>query len=257
MEDEFMNGSENLENAKEGLERLEGKMAEHWMAILDRPLSAEIKKILASGDRRLYAMWLCQVAHMTRHTSAHQALVGTRFSEISFQYAKFCFEHAAEEVGHEMMAVHDLKKIGVPVEKVDDLPPELSSTKKLNAYLYHVAERGHPATRLGFSFWAEKCYPFIQMLVGNSLRDMGLVNSQMTFFVSHSAIDEKHARDVEHVLQFACKTKEDWEAVETGMHDTLELAVDIFEEIHTRMSQGKLGEDYSRFLKTVEEGARR
>ena len=108
--------------SQSSLEHLELTMAEQWGQILKSPLAQGIKKILVSGDKKLYALWLVQVAHLTKHTSAHQALVGTRFKEISHTYMKFCYEHAFEEVGHEMMAVHDLKKIGARINGIADLP---------------------------------------------------------------------------------------------------------------------------------------
>lgn len=48
---------------------------------------------------------------LTRHTSAHQAMVGTRLHEISIPYMKFCYEHALEEVVHEFMALTILKNL--------------------------------------------------------------------------------------------------------------------------------------------------
>lgn len=127
-------------------------MGECWQEIFNKPIAEEIQKIIASGDKKLYGLWLAQVAHLTRHTSAHQSMVGTRIDEISIPYMKFCYEHALEEVGHEFMALNDLKKLGVDVKTVRDLPKPMASTENLTAFLYYAAERAHPATRLGFSY---------------------------------------------------------------------------------------------------------
>lgn len=54
----------------------------------------------------------------------------------------------------------------------------------------------------------------------------------MTFFVSHSEIDDKHADDVEKIIQIVCESEADWEAVERGMVQSLDMAVRIFEEIY-------------------------
>jgi hypothetical protein len=214
------------------LSRLESRISERWGELLESPVAQSLKDILGKGDRRPYTLWLCQVAHLTRHTSAHQALVGTRVGEISIPYAKYCFEHAMEEVGHEQMALADLRRIGLSADRVEDLPPPLPSTELLTAYLYHASTRAHPATRLGFSYWAEKCYPYIEMLVRDTQASLGLADSQMTFFVSHAAIDEKHARGVEEIIDKVCKTDADWNAVERGMVESLNLAIGIFQEIH-------------------------
>src|SRR5688572_15877011 len=201
----------------QNLEQLEKKLARRFHEILESPLAAKIQKVLSGGDKKLYVMWLTQIAHITRHTSAHQALVGIRVLEKSFPYAQFCFEHASEEVGHEMMAIHDLKRLGVAVESVADLPAPLISTEKAIAYLYHISERANPLSRLGYSYWAEKCYPYVQQLADSTKDSLGLQNTQMTFFVSHAVIDEKHAKDVERILSIVCKTDEDWMVVEKAM----------------------------------------
>jgi hypothetical protein len=237
----------------QGLERLELKLANCWKELLSDPLTKSIEAILCGGDgsnRKLYALWLCQVAHLTRHTSAHQALVGIRVGEISLPYAKFCFEHAAEEVGHEMMAVHDLRKIGIEAKSVDDLPPPLAATRVMTSYLYYVAERAHPATRLGFSYWAEKCYPFISELAGKTKAALELSDRQMSFFVSHAEIDEKHARDVERIIGLVCQTEEDWRAVEQGMVESLNLAKNIFAEIYQEHRHGQM--QTKEFLNTLD-----
>lgn len=226
-------------------------MGQQWAEILQSPLAQRIKKILGSGDKKLYALWLVQVAHLTKHTSAHQALVGTRFQEISHTYMKFCYEHALEEVGHEMMAVHDLKKIGAKIDGIADLPAPLGATEQLTAYLYYVAQHAHPATRLGFSYWAEKCYPFVQSFATDTQKSLGLSDSQMSFFVSHSRIDEKHSADVERIIAQVCKNPKDWEAVTEGMRTSLELATQIFAQIFTLTEDLNKRPDYSCFLNSI------
>jgi len=226
-------------------------MGECWQEIFNKPIAAEIQQIIASGDKKLYGLWLSQVAHLTRHTSAHQAMVGTRINEISIPYMKFCYEHALEEVGHEFMALSDLKKLGVDVKTVNDLPKPLASTENLTAFLYYAAERAHPATRLGFSYWAEKCYPFIQSLATTTKDALNLSDGQMTFFVSHSEIDDKHADDVEKVIRLVCESPADWQAVETGMIESLNMAIKIFEEIHAVASVDGKDSAYVEMLETL------
>ena len=233
------------------LSQLEEKMGLCWQEILSRPLASEIGAILSSGDKKLYALWLSQVAHLTKFTSAHQALVATRVGEIPYSYMKFCLMHALEEVGHELMAVSDLKKIGANIEELSDLPEALPATNKMTAYLYYAAERAHPMTRLGFSYWAEKCYPYIAGLANNTKNALGLSDRQMTFFVNHATIDEKHAADVEQIIQMVCKTDEDWNAVATGMVDTLNLALGIFEEIHQVAIATQNYPQYQDFLSSI------
>lgn len=241
--------------SQNNIEQLELTMAQQWAEILQSPLAQNIKKIMMSGDKKLYALWLIQVAHLTKHTSAHQALVGTRFQEISHTYMKFCYEHALEEVGHEMMAIHDLKKIGAKINDITDLPAPLSATEQLTAYLYYVSQYAHPATRLGFSYWAEKCYPFVQNFAADTQRSLGLSDSQMSFFVSHSRIDEKHAADVEQVISHICKSPKDWQAVTEGLRTSLIMATQIFTQIFDLTEDLHQRPDYLDFLNSIEQAS--
>ena len=45
------------------LETLEEKMEECWQEIFNKPIAEEIQKIISSGDKKLYGLWLSQVAH--------------------------------------------------------------------------------------------------------------------------------------------------------------------------------------------------
>ena len=62
----------------DSLEALDQALAQRFVEILQGETARELIGAIASGDRRPYALWLCQVAHLTRHTAAHQPLVGPR-----------------------------------------------------------------------------------------------------------------------------------------------------------------------------------
>lgn len=73
----------------------------------------------------------------------------------------------------------------------------------------------------------------------------------MTFFVSHSEIDDKHADDVEKIIQIVCESEADWEAVETGMIESLNMAVKIFKEIYQVASRNGEESAYKDFLQVL------
>ncbi len=60
---------------------------------------------------------------------------------------------------------------------------------------------------------------------------MALETSQMTFFYSHSSIDDKHAKDVEQILLKVCRSEADWNAVEETAIITLDLTVQILSAV--------------------------
>jgi hypothetical protein len=58
-----------------------------------------------------------------------------------------------------------------------------------------------------------------------------LNDNQMTFFVAHGAIDEKHFKDVKDTLAAHCKTDEDWADVEYVLRCAGMLTCHMLDEI--------------------------
>ena len=217
----------------EKLQELQELIKAQWKQAMAQPKIANFLDTAAASDRRIMAVYLIQVYHYAFHTARNQALVGVNLLNTDTQYMQFCFEHALEETGHELMALHDLKSIGLVFEKRSDVPPPLQSTELLIAYLYYVATQGNPVQRLGYSYWSETSYSFIRAFMDMLMHSMSLQQNQMTFFYSHSNIDEKHAKDVERILLKVCKTDKDWEDVKKVAKVTLELTNNMFQESFT------------------------
>src|SRR5687768_18477655 len=94
--------------------------------------------------RGLYQDLMLQVYHYSRHNSMNQAVAA--FVPAPEGLLKFVYRHAAEELGHERMVVHDLKSIGL-FEESDLRRAPLPATEALIGYLYYVALRYGPIPR--------------------------------------------------------------------------------------------------------------
>src|SRR6185436_17321115 len=124
------------------LRHLEQLIASKWENILEQPQALQFANSLMGKDRRVYALYLTQVYHYTYHTARNQALVGVNLKNTDVYYMQFCFEHAMEETGHELMALHDLRSMGVQISDVErDMPPALPQTELLIAYLYCISQQ--------------------------------------------------------------------------------------------------------------------
>jgi pyrroloquinoline quinone (PQQ) biosynthesis protein C len=204
--------------------------------------SPYLAKVMEPGfaDKRLYGLYLIETYHYTRHNARNQALIATRPENIDIRYLKFCLKHAEEEMGHEMMALHDLKNLGYDISE-DRMPKPLAATETLVAYLYHVARNGHPLERLGYSFWAEQAYGYIQPLLQMVSVGLGVPDKAMTFFREHSSIDELHARQVAETIERFAKTEADWSAIEGCMVNSLLLTARMTDQIFEEFMQIKTG----------------
>ncbi|MFL6335727.1 MAG: iron-containing redox enzyme family protein [Pyrinomonadaceae bacterium] len=193
-----------------------------------------------SVSRELYMIYMIETFHYTSHNARNQAAAGVMQAHHPV-YAKFCFEHAAEETGHERMALHDLLSLG-PGSTELALPPPLPATETLIAYLYWVSTQGNPYRRLGYSYWAESSYRHILPLVRGVKESLGLSDSQLTFFIAHSAIDDAHARQVRSIIERTCRSAEDWqmlgEAAETSLRLTGSMLESVYDQYET-LRQGR------------------
>lgn len=204
----------------EYFDRLDQELESMWSKIINEaPLFRAIDENRV--DKKLYALYMIETYHYTLHNARNQALVGVRAYDVPPKYTKFCFEHAAEETGHELMALHDVKSLGLSENFT--IPPPLPETETLIAYLYWISATGNPMQRLGYSYWAENVYHYIMPYVRKLQEQLGLQNNQLTFFIAHSDIDEAHAAEVREIIERHANTDEDREAVARVMRSSLYL----------------------------------
>lgn len=156
-------------------------------------------------DRELYVALMTEIYHYTRHNAQNQALAATTVDSGRVTLLRYCLAHALDEAGHDLMVLHDLKAIGVDPETVRASTP-LAETQAFVAYLYRTASTRDATARLGYSFWAESCYPYIAEVLDAMRAGLGLTDAQMTFFVAHSEIDRDHAEQVEQIARAHCAT---------------------------------------------------
>ena len=175
----------------------------------------------------LYQQVMLQVYHYTRFNSVNQAACAFSANPAQITLLRFVYKHALEELGHENMVIRDLESINaLPAQ----MPAPLAPTQALIAFLNDVAIRLGPIPRLGYSYWAEDVYGHIQPLLDKFRADLGLKDEQMTFFVAHSSIDEKHSEEVRLAMQRAVKTDEERSMIKEVARVTLYLTGQLLEE---------------------------
>ena len=124
------------------IDELDQMISNTWKEALMEPRIANFMDMPASRDKRIFCIYMVQVYHYAFHNPRNQALVGANLSNRHAQYMAFCFEHAMEETGHELMALHDLASVGVKFDDHRKIPPPLRATELLIAYLYYISTHG-------------------------------------------------------------------------------------------------------------------
>jgi hypothetical protein len=182
----------------------------------------------APVTRALYRDLMLQVYQYSRHNSMNQAIAA--FVPAPEGLLKFVYRHAAEELGHERMVVHDLKSIGL-FDEADLAKAPLPATEALIGYLYYVGLRYGPIARLGYSFWAEGIYGHIQGPFAKISQDLQLTSKNVTFFGSHAQADAAHIQQVEEAIDRYAITPEDQALVIKVALTTLSLTGQLLEQV--------------------------
>lgn len=210
------------------VEHIEAIVNEEWLKIKNNKLYG----IAKSGriSRELYETLMIQIYHYTKYNSVNQAAAAYATDSEKVGLLRFMYKHALEELGHENMVLKDLKSIGSDVDKLLKTPA-LPATQALIGYLHSVAIREGGVARLGYSLWAEDCYDHIGSILNAFRRDLNLNDDNMTFFVAHSNIDEKHAVEVKDAIGKWVKTLEELEATAQVARTTLYLTGQLMDSV--------------------------
>ena len=212
------------------LRRLDASIDALWSQARSGDLWRHVE---ANGfDRELYRILMVQIYHYTRHNSVNQAVAVLRADPDQMGLLRFVYRHAQEELGHEKLALHDLRAIGLlgKDEPITDAP--LPATDALINYIYSVALREGPVARLGYSYWAENVYEHIAPMLGRARTSLGLTDREMAFFVAHADIDEDHSQDVVRAIRRAVTTHEQADAVHRVAVTTLWLTLALMDQAY-------------------------
>lgn len=211
-------------------ERLQTVERNAWNAIHASPSWQRLKRGI---DRDFYVTLMTQVYHYTKFNAQNQALVAVRLTSERLPLLKYCLHHAYTEAGHDLMVLKDLASIGISPESVKASRP-LPETAAFVGYLFRLQERDATA-RLGYSYWAEGCYPYLEDFLVGLRRDLKLEPSQLSFLVAHSVIDKAHLQEVKDILAETCS---DDIALQDGvvevLETTLHLMKNIYDAVHAR-----------------------
>jgi len=176
----------------------------------------------------LYRDLMIEIYHYTKHNSRNQA--ATSMVEAPDGLLKFAYQHAAEELGHERMVIHDLESLNLLDKDLLQRKP-LPATEALIGYLYYVAFKYGAIARLGYSFWAEDVYEQIDDALRKIRQDLSLADKNMTFFVAHAKIDEKHIDQVTDCIDRFAKTPAEQALVQQVAKTTIFLTGQLLEQV--------------------------
>ena len=162
-------------------------------------LQLEFRKVLAEFEgspamRRLasgamtaahYKSYLRQTYHYTRDNPQIQALATVYFRGADRTSVRMFYKHASSEIGHDEMALNDLKALGENPGAIRGENP-LPETVALNAFVFYQIYNRNPVGYLGYLFFLE----FLPTASGAAymamLEHAGVPREAMSFLLEHA-----------------------------------------------------------------------
>jgi len=220
------------------IQKLDDAIEKMWQQIFSSEMAQQFISSFMGKDKRIYALYLTQVYHYAYHTPRNLALAGANLHNTNAHFMYHCFEHAREETGHELMALHDLRMLGLPINTVpDDMPKILASNEAMLGYVKFLATGSNPYRIMGYSYWIERPYAHILHFMEQMEVSMGLNKNQMTFYYNHREIDKKHGAEIEKAIISFCTNQNQWDGIREAALTTMQLMLNLLLEIIKEYNQ--------------------
>lgn len=180
-----------------------------------------IMRMLATGSITLahYKAVLRETYHYAKEDPQIQALASVYFRGEDRPTVKMFLKHAASEIGHDLMALEDLKVLGEDVSEIPKTMP-LPTTIALTAFPFYQIQYHNPIGYLGYLYFLE--YMPTQAGAGYraALQVAGIPEEAMTFLNEHITVDVAHNNLMQEYLRRLVRNDRDLSAVVYAMRVT-------------------------------------
>jgi hypothetical protein len=175
-----------------------------------------------------YAAYLTQVFHHTRENPQIQALATVYFRGHQRAAIKRFFRHASSEIGHDQLALDDLRELGVGVDALPFQNP-LPETTALISFPFYQIHNLNPVGYLGYLYFLEFLPTGSGGALMNALGQAGVPRVAMRFLHDHATIDLAHNRMMEAYAETLITTERELRSVIYAMRVTGALYASMVE----------------------------
>ncbi len=195
-------------------------------------------RFLQSGEFRLdhYKSVLREIYHYTKEDPQLQALAAVYFRGSDRHSVKLFLRHAIAEVGHDLMALEDLKVMGESPDQVFTQNP-LPATTALTAFPFYWVNFQNPIGYLGYLFFLEHMPTQHGAIYATALMQAGVPEAAMGFLQEHMHVDVGHNKLMQQYLDRLVHDQRDADAVIYSMRVTAELYANMLWSAIQRVGQ--------------------
>ncbi len=211
-----------------------------WNKIFEEISSMPGFKRLGESDLTVehYKSVLRQIYLQTRDNPSLQAAASLKFTGMQRDIMKKYMGHALSEVGHDQLAVSDLKAMG---ENVEDLPTyrPLAGTSAMISFGYYAAMACPSAVYLGYLYHLESMPVRSGGVYIQRLKSIGVPEDALSFVEEHAKFDVSHMKLNEEYLGVFVRSEEDLENFIYGMRTCGVLYARMLEDAFSAADQMK------------------
>jgi hypothetical protein len=183
-------------------------------------------------ERSAYAGWLAQTYYYVRHSTRLLAAAAARFAmddRGSVLHHRFT-AHMREEKKHELLALHDLKKIGGDIEDY----PEYASTRMFYEPQYYKVEHCAPIALFGYILPLEAIGPARGPLIASRV-SASLGSGCASFVQLHAEEDDGHLAKALALLEALDGTER--RLVEDNVQQTAHAYCEMLHDIRRQLDR--------------------
>lgn len=195
-----------------------------WNRNIEKTSRSKVFQLLADGriTQRQYAAVLRQIFHHARENPQIQALATVRFRGRQRDLVKSFYRHAISEIGHDELALRDIRALGEDVIGIRDERP-LPATFALLASTFHMIEHHEPVGYVGYLFHLEYTPTRLGLESMEMLEKAGIPRAAMSFLEEHATVDLAHVKSIRGYVEELVRTRRDLDAVLYMLELTAEL----------------------------------
>lgn len=200
----------------------------HLKAVFERTLacfvaSAPIQRLLDGKiNVQHYKAFLRETYFYTRENPQLQAWITAWFKGEDRRMVKPFLRHAISEIGHDQLALDDLKSLGANILSIPHGYP-LSATSAFTAFPFWSAQFRNPVSYLGYLYFLEAMPTTSGEGLMKALERIGIPQTAMTFISDHTTIDVSHIKLMDIYLDKLIKNETDLSDVSYAIEATGEL----------------------------------
>lgn len=185
-------------------------------------------RALAAGQVTLahYQAILREVFHYAKEDPQLQALATVYFRGEDRATVKMFLKHAVSEIGHDLMALADLRELGVDVSDIPTQNP-LPATIALTAFPFYQIHYQNPIGYLGYLYFLEFMPTQVGATYATALIASDVPRSATTFLNEHIVVDPAHIKLMDEYVQRLVRNEDDLRSVQYGMQVTGRLYGDM------------------------------